>query len=98
MNLIVLLSDDFTSETTVRLSGRRLDHIRAVHRAEPGDELVVGLLGGRVGRGRVTRLSDEEVELAVTLDRDPPPPLPLTLVVALPRPKVMARVISAVAS
>ncbi len=98
MNLILLLNDDFTSETTVRLSGRRLEHIRTVHRVEPGDELVAGLLGGGIGRGRVTRLSHEEVELEVTLDRNPPPPLPLTLVVALPRPKVLARVLAAVAS
>jgi 16S rRNA (uracil1498-N3)-methyltransferase len=98
MNLILLMSDDFTSETTVRLRGRRLEHIREVHRAAVGDDLVVGRLGGRIGRGRVTRLSEEEVELDVTLHRDSPPPLPLTLVVALPRPKVLARVLAAVAS
>ena len=98
MNLILLMSDDFISETTVRLNGRRLEHVRRVHRAAVGDELVVGRLGGRIGRGRVTRFTATEAELDVTLDRDPPPPLPLTLVVALPRPKVMARVIAAVAS
>jgi 16S rRNA (uracil1498-N3)-methyltransferase len=98
MNLILLMDDDFISSSMVRLGGRRFDHVKRVHRAAVGDELVVGRIGGRIGRGRVTRLDETEVELEVALDRDPPPPLPLTLVAALPRPKVMSRLIAAVAS
>ncbi len=56
-----------------RLSGRRLRHVTEVHRAAPGDELTVGLLGGAMGRGRVTRLDAEALELEVALDRQPPP-------------------------
>jgi 16S rRNA (uracil1498-N3)-methyltransferase len=98
MNLIILLNEDFVTETAARLTDRRFEHIRAIHRAAVGDELAVGRLGGRLGRGRVTRLSETDVELEVSLDRDPPPPLPLTLVLALPRPKVMSRLLAAVAS
>ncbi len=57
----------------------------------------MGVAGGRIGRGRVTRL-DTALEMDLTLDADPPPPLPLTLILALPRPKVLNRTIAAAVS
>ena len=98
MNLVLLFQDDFVSEGLVRLSGRRLEHIRSVHRAKLGDELTVGLLDGMIGRGRLTRLENDLLEMAVELGDAPPPKLPLTLVLALPRPKVLNRVVAAATS
>jgi 16S rRNA (uracil1498-N3)-methyltransferase len=98
VNLILLFPDDFLGTDRVRLSGRRLRHVVEVHRAGPGDELTVGLAGGRMGKGTVTRIDAEALELTVSLDRQPPPSLPVTLVLALPRPKVLNRVIAAATS
>ena len=98
VNLVLLVPDDQTGPDRARLTGRRLTHVRGVHRAEVGDCLTVGLLGGRMGRGTVLRLDDESLELGLTLDREPPPKLPLTLVVALPRPKVLNRLVAAATS
>lgn len=97
MNLILLFDEDFVTESRVRLTGRRLEHVTGVHRAAVGDELVIGLAGGRIGRGVVTTLGDT-LEMDVTFDRDPPPALPLTLVLAVPRPKVLNRVIAGATS
>jgi RsmE family RNA methyltransferase len=96
VNLILLFEDDFTSDSRVRLAGRRAEHVTRVHRAAIGDELTVGIAGGRIGIGVVTSL--DPVELEVRFDRDPPPKLPLALVVALPRPKVLNRIVAASAS
>jgi len=82
----------------VRLAGRRLQHVASVHRAAVGDELTVGVCGGRIGRGRVLRIDHDSLDLDVTLDRDPPPPARITLVLALPRPKVLNRVIASATS
>jgi 16S rRNA (uracil1498-N3)-methyltransferase len=98
MNLVLLFPDDFISERLVRLSGRRRDHLSAVLRAEAGEEIIVGLADGKIGRGRLLRIDDDCAELDVALDTDPPPPLPLALIVALPRPKVLNRVLAAVTS
>ncbi|HEY6139615.1 MAG TPA: 16S rRNA (uracil(1498)-N(3))-methyltransferase [Thermoanaerobaculia bacterium] len=98
MNLVLLFEDDFVADGRVRLNGRRRQHVASVHRAAAGDELTVGLCGGRIGRGRVLLVSDDALELEVTLDRDPPPPLDLTLILAVPRPKVLNRVIAAATS
>lgn len=98
MNLILLFPDDFESETRVRLRGRRAKHVFEVHRAKPADSLTVGALGGLIGRGVVVDTSVDEVVIDVLLEKQPPSPLPLTLVLALPRPKVLNRVIAASAS
>lgn len=100
MNTILLDAADLGSDgTTARLrDARRVDHVRRVLRAAVGDAVRVGVLGARLGTGRITHLDDTAVELMLTLDREPPPPLPLTLVLALPRPKVVRRVLHAIAA
>ncbi len=98
MNLILLFDDDFITATRVRLSGRRLEHVTNVHRAAVGDALVVGATNGHIGIGTIAHLDREAIEMDVVLDRDPPPALPLTLILALPRPKVLNRVIASAAS
>jgi RsmE family RNA methyltransferase len=72
--------------------------VREVHRAEAGDTLKTGLLGGFMGSGLVTRLDSDCLELELALDQPPPPKLPLTLILALPRPKVLNRVLASAAS
>lgn len=98
MNLILLFDGDFIGDDLVRLTGRRREHVLSIHRATVGDELVVGVCGGRIGRGTVTRADTDAVEMRITLESDPPPPPDVTLVLALPRPKVMNRVVAATAS
>ena len=87
MNLLLLFPNDFVSASRVR-----------VQRADiAGSDVTVGLADGRIGTGRVVSRG-EWVELDVTFDRDPPPALPITLVLALPRPKVLNRVVASVTS
>ena len=98
MNLILLHPDDFLSDSLVRLTGRRLEHVASIHRAKPGDSLAVGMLGGKIGQGRITYLNKQALEMEICLTQDPPPKLPLTLVVALPRPKALSRVVASATS
>jgi len=98
MNLIFLFQEDFIDNTRVRLQGRRLKHVLEVHRASVGDELCVGCLNGQVGTGKVTLLSQTLLEMEIRLEREPPATLPLTIILALPRPKVLRRVLRSVSS
>lgn len=99
MNLILLFEGDFATSAAgsgsarVLLSGRRSAYVQSIHRAAPGDELCVGVVGGKIGHGTVVRSDGETLEMDVVLTRDPPPPLPVTLVLALPRPLVLKRVL-----
>ncbi len=82
----------------MKLAGRRLKHVLDVHRASVGDELCVGLVNDRIGTGKVIALSESDMEMEVSLERMPPPALPVVLILALPRPKVLRRVLRAVSS
>ncbi|HJV48277.1 MAG TPA: 16S rRNA (uracil(1498)-N(3))-methyltransferase [Geothrix sp.] len=95
---MLLFPEDLAAPDRACLSGRRLQHVREVHRAAPGQELAVGLLDGKMGRGRVLRLDEDALELELKLDQAPPPKLPLTLLIAVPRPKVLNRVVAAASS
>jgi RsmE family RNA methyltransferase len=96
MNLIILFPSDFVGGGShVRLDGRRLQHVLRVHRARAGDTLRTGLLGGRIGSGRITALDSRGLEMEVALEEPPPPPLPVTLLLALPRPKSLKKVLQA---
>src|SRR5258706_449640 len=76
-----------------RVAGRRLRHVREILRAKPGDELAVGKLHDRLGRGRIASLDDGGLELDVTLEREPPDPHGAALAVALPRPPSLRKVL-----
>jgi len=98
LNLLLLEAADFVAADRVILSGRRLRHLQEVHRAEVGETLRVGLLGGEMGEGRLLRLDTASAELQVRFDQPPPAKLPVTLLLALPRPKMLRRVLQTVAA
>ena len=91
MNLLLLEPADFISSEKVRLSGRRLEHIRQVHRAEAGKQLNVGFINGKLGTGTIDHIDRHAVEMHITLTHQPPPPIPLTVLLAVPRPKMLKR-------
>ena len=98
MNYLLLEPRDFVGEGRVRIEGRRLRHVREILGSTTGDALRVGLVNGRMGRGSIEHLDADVLEMAVQLDTDPPRSLPLRLILALPRPKVLNRIIAASAS
>ncbi len=96
MNLVILEEADFVGEQRVVLGGRRAAHIGRVLKAQVGDHLRVGRLNGDLGSGVIVELSSFRVVLEVDLNRSPPLPLSVGLLLALPRPKVLKRVLAAV--
>ena len=98
MNLLLLEDVDFLDACHVRLQGRRLQHLREVHRAEVGSMLRVGRIGGLMGQGQLLQLDAQQAELRVALDQPPPAKLPVTLVLALPRPKMLKRTLQTIAA
>ncbi|PIE70460.1 MAG: 16S rRNA (uracil(1498)-N(3))-methyltransferase [Deltaproteobacteria bacterium] len=100
MNLILYTPADRLENdpNRIRLSDKRLEHMRTVHRVKVGDTVTVGLLNGDMGTGRIDRLTADSAVLSVTLSSPPPPPSPITLVLAMPRPKMFRRVLAGVVS
>jgi RsmE family RNA methyltransferase len=98
VNLLLLEEADFIAADRVILRDRRLTHMQEVHRSVVGDSLRVGRIGGLMGSAELLRLEASEAELRVSLDQPPPAKLPLTLLLALPRPKMLRRVLQTVAA
>lgn len=98
MNLVLLEPDEVRPEGEARLAGRRARHVREVLRCEPGDRIAVGLVGGLIGEAEVLSAGVAELVLRATLERPPPPPSPVAMLLALPRPKILRKVLQAVAA
>ena len=93
MNMVLLFDQDFYADNKVSITDRRAEHISVIHDAKPATLLQVGLLNGQKGLGEITSINSSRVKMEVTLTTAPPPPLPLTVILALPRPKMLRRII-----
>jgi RsmE family RNA methyltransferase len=98
MNLLLLFDEDLLPDGTARLTGRRAQHAREVLRAEPGETLRVGRLGGLTGTGEVVENTENALHLRVALTDPPPARAGVDLLLAIPRPKALKKVLPAVAS
>jgi len=97
VNLLLFTARDRLDDKHIRVVDRRLQHLLQVHGARPGDTLRVGELGGQMGEAIIVDIDTDHALLSVTLDTPPPAKLPLSLVLALPRPKMLRRILRAAA-
>ena len=100
MNIILLEPSEVVDQTIV-LDGSRAKHIIKVLRSNPGDRLKVGMINGKIGGGLIKFLSARQpysVTLAVRFEREPPPVPAIDILLALPRPIMLRRILSQVAT
>ena len=93
MNIVLLRPEDWIDEQRVLLKDQRATHIRKVLRASAGDSLRVGRLGGTCGQGLIESLDAQGVVLSTVLSEPPPQRHAFDLVLALPRPKMLRRIL-----
>lgn len=97
MNILLLNKKQIVGDTAT-ICGRHLQHIQSIQGLSIGDTLRVGEINGMMGSGLITQLDDQSAIIELQLDTPPPPPVPSTLILALPRPKMLRRVLQTVAS
>jgi len=97
LNLLLFSSDDLLASGRLAVSDRRLQHLRQVHRAAVGDTVRVGQIDGHIGLGTILELSSQRAVIDFELNQCPPAKLPLVLLVALPRPKMLRRIVRSAA-
>lgn len=93
MNLLLLEPAELDASGTAVLTGRRAEHVRTVLGAAPGDTLRAGLLDGPVGSAEVLAVTDDRVTVRATCT-DPAPAGADVLLLAVPRPKVLLRMLA----
>lgn len=93
MNLLLLEPHELDDAGIATLTGRRANHVRTVLGAAPGDTLRAGLLDGPLGTAEVLAVDAQ----SVTVRADCTQPAPVgadVLLLAIPRPKVLLRMLA----
>ena len=94
MNCILLPAANFQHDTAHINDLAQIAHVNKVLNAKVGDMLKIGQLGGKLGSCIIKDIAPDSIELGeIKLTINPPPKLNLTVVLALPRPKVLRRLI-----
>lgn len=94
MNCILLPESDIALPYAQINDPAQITHIHKVLNLQLGDTLKIGQLGGNLGTAIINEMTPNNIQLAdVQLDTAPPPKLDVTVVLALPRPKVLRRLI-----
>jgi 16S rRNA (uracil1498-N3)-methyltransferase len=85
-------------EVELAADDRRARHLRDVLRARAGQSVRAGVVRGAIGRADVLAIDERGARLRLFLDLHLPAPPPIDLIVAVPRPKVLPRVLATAAS
>ena len=93
MNFLLLQRAELDGAGRATLRGRRARHLQEVLRAEVGQRLRVGVIDGEIGEARVDALTPTEAVVQVSLSRRAAP-VDDVLLLAVPRPKVLLRMLS----
>lgn len=94
MNCILLPASDIVLPYAQINSPVQIEHINKVLKLPVGAMLKIGQLGGNLGTAVIDDMSPSNIQLReVQLDTPPPAKLEVTVVLALPRPKVLRRLI-----
>ena len=97
MNLLLFSAQDRIEGNRIRLKDFRLRHLHEVINSSEGDNLRVGEINGLMGSGEIIKLAQGEAILTVDLNDRPPEKLSLQIILALPRPKMLRRILRTVA-
>ena len=93
MNIVLLRPEQCQTQYWTIDQERQLQHIHQHLALAVGDMLKVGIHSGQRYLTRIMSISAEKIELEPLEVQDLPPKLPVTLIVAMPRPKVLRRLI-----
>lgn len=94
MNCLLLPVTSFLGDSAHISDVAQINHVNKVLAAKVGDTLKIGQLGGQLGSAIIGDITSSRIELRdVQLNIKPPAKLDVTVVLALPRPKVLRRLI-----
>ena len=98
MNLLLLSEHHLLNDHQAIIKDRQLSHIQQIHQSKVGDTINVGLINGKMGQGIINALTKDHAIIDFELNKAPPSKLPITLLLALPRPKMLRRILQTITS
>lgn len=99
MNILLFTSQELSDNQILTLSDeRRHGHLRKVLKPTVGDQIRVGQVNGMTGLGEILQHDHQVTRVAIKLTTSAPSPLPLKLLLAVPRPKMLRRILQTCAT
>lgn len=93
MNTLLLEDDDFTSSSSAVIRGKRADHLINTVGVKAGSAIRCGKVGGLLGEALISAQSASSLSIECTFTLQPPTPCHVELICALPRPKMLRRIV-----
>lgn len=93
MNIVLLDPRQTQAALWSIASKRQLEHLQQHVKIQVGDTLKVGIRGGKRYCCEVISVAEQAIQLKALYEENVPKKLPVTLIVAMPRPKVLRRLI-----
>ncbi|MBT4793054.1 MAG: 16S rRNA (uracil(1498)-N(3))-methyltransferase [Halobacteriovoraceae bacterium] len=93
MNLLILTSEQLISENTYEVHSKDFTHLIKHLKVSVGSSVRCGLLNSSQGFLFVKEIKQDSLILAGTLEEKSPDGLPVKLILALPRPKMLKRIL-----
>jgi 16S rRNA (uracil1498-N3)-methyltransferase len=93
MNIVLLDPRQTESEIWTISSKRQLEHLQQHLEIAVGDTLKVGIRDGKRYLTEIVEVTEQAIKLKPVKEESVPEKLPVTLIVAMPRPKVLRRLI-----
>jgi len=98
MNLLLLHPEQRLEGDLWRLSERQAAHVRGILKLAEGDPCRAGLINEGTGSAQIESIKNNEIRVIFKVEYPPIDALPLTLLLALPRPKMLKRLLVDAAS
>ena len=98
MNLLLISADQARTDQPITISGRQHQHIKKVLRKNEGDPLQIGIVDGDIYQATITRIDSDHTQVVLGEPSPAPAALPCTLIMAMPRPKMLRRVLQTVSA
>ncbi len=96
MNIFLFSKDQMDSQGHFILNDKQLDHVKNVLDKKSGDTIFSGELDGKMGHSEIIELANHRALIKSHHIIDPPEYLPINLILALPRPKMLKRILRSV--
>lgn len=93
MNIVLIDSRQTTADVWTISSARQLEHLKTHVNVQIGDTLKVGVKEGKRYLTEVIAVEERAIKVRPLHEEALPEKLPVTLIVAMPRPKVLRRLI-----
>lgn len=93
MNIVLLDPRQTESPIWTISAKRQLEHLRTHVNVQVGDTLKVGIREGKRYLTEVLSVTEQQIQLQPINEETVPAKLPVTLIVAMPRPKVLRRLV-----